>query len=190
MGRRFRPTMYLVVIGSAILVAIGTGAYLAYRSPEPAETAYTASDDVQPTFEKREIYLYFGDDQGTYLTAEPRVIDQPADDVAYSRQILSALFAGPRQGGISVLPEGVEIRALHIMGDGVAFVDFESDAFESHPGGVESELRSIYSIVNTLVLNVDGVRSVKFLIGGKEVATLAGHVDLSHPFEADILRVR
>ena len=76
------------------------------------------------------------------------------------------------------------------MGNGVAFIDFESEAFDNHPGGVESELLSIYSIVNTLVLNVDDVRSVKFLIGGKEAATLAGHVGLSHPFEADILRVR
>ena len=190
MGRPSRPTIYLVLIGSAILVAVGIGGYLVHRSPEPVETAFTTSDDVPPTYEKREIFLYFGDGQGKYLKAESRVVDQPADAVAFCRRILTALFAGPRQGGIAVLPQGVEIRALHIMGDGVAFVDFESEAFESHPGGVESELLSIYSIVNTLVLNVDGVRSVKFLIGGKEVATLAGHVDLSHPFEADILRVR
>ena len=124
------------------------------------------------------------------MKAEPRVIDQPSDAVAFCRQILSALFTGPRLGGIAVLPKGIDIRALHIMGDGIAFIDFDAEAFKGHPGGVESELLSIYSIVNTLVLNVDGVRSVKFLIGGNEAATLAGHVDLSHPFEADILRVR
>jgi len=190
MGHRSRPTFYLVLIGSAIFVAVGMGGYLVHRSPEPNETAFTAPDNAPSAYEKREIYLYFGDGQGKYLKAESRVVDQPADAVAFCRRILSALFSGPRQSGISVLPQGVEIRALHITGDGIAFVDFETEAFDSHPGGVESELLSIYSIVNTLVLNVDDVRTVKFLIGGKEAATLAGHVDLSYPFEADILRVR
>jgi len=190
MGLRSRPTFYLVLIGSAIVVAIGVGGFFAYRAPERVDTAFVTSDDAPPTYGKRQIYLYFGDGRGKYLKAEPRVIDQPPDAAAFCRRILSALFAGPRQGGISVLPQGIEIRALHIMGDGIAFVDFGSEAFVSHPGGVESELTSIYSIVNTLVLNVDDVRSVKFLIGGKEAATLAGHVDLSRPFEADILRVR
>ncbi len=190
MGRLSRPTIYLVLIGSAILVAVGMGVFLADRSPERTEKGFSVPDDAPSTFEKREIYLYFGDSQGKYLTAESRVVDQPSDAVAFCRRILAALLLGPRQGGIPVLPQGVEIRALHIMGDGVAFIDFESEAFKSHPGGVESELLSIYSIVNTLVLNVDGIRSVKFLIGGKEAATLAGHVDLSHPFEADLLRVR
>ncbi len=190
MGRGSRPSVYLVLIGSAIVVAVAIGGYLAHRSLQRPETAYTASENAPAISEKQEIYLYFGDSRGEYLKAEPRTVDLPADPVALSRRLLTALFSGPRLGGIPVLPKEIEIRALHIMGDGIAYVDFEPESFESHPGGVESELLSIYSIVNTLVLNVDGVRSVKFLIGGKEAATLAGHVDLSHPFEADILRVR
>jgi hypothetical protein len=49
---------------------------------------------------------------------------------------------------------------------------------------------TIYSIVDTLVLNLEQVRQVKFLIGGQEAATLAGHVDLSRPFKADMLWIR
>ena len=49
---------------------------------------------------------------------------------------------------------------------------------------------TIYSIVNTLVLNMEEIRWVKLLIGGQEAATLAGHVDLSHLFNADMLWVR
>ena len=190
MGRRSRPTIYLVLIGSAILAASGMGWYLAHQAPKSSMTALTAPGVEVPVSEKRQVYLYFGDGQGRYLKAEPRVVEQPADAVAFCRLILLTLFKGPRQGGVSVLPQAIEIRALHLMGDGVAYLDLESEAFDHHPGGVECELLSIYSIVNTLVLNVDGVRSVKFLIGGKEAATLAGHVDLSHPFKADILQVR
>jgi hypothetical protein len=191
MGRGSRPTIYLVLIGGAILVAIGMGWYVAHRSPEPGASAPSpAGDEGAPAFERRQVYLYFGDSQGRYLKAEARGVEQPADKAAFCRQLLSALFDGPRKGGVSVLPRGIKIRALHITGDGVAYLDLESGAFDNHPGGVESELLSIYAIVNTLVLNVDGVDSVQFLIGGKEAATLAGHVDLSQPFAADILQVR
>jgi spore germination protein GerM len=191
MGRVSRPTIYLVLIGSAILVAIGLGWYVAHRSPERSVSVLSVSgSDDAPAFERQQVYLYFGDGQGRYLTAEARVVEQTADVAAFCRKILSALFDGPRQGGVPVLPQGIGIRALYITGEGVAYLDFESGAFDDHPGGVQSELLTIYAIVNTLVLNVDGVRSVQFLIGGKEAATLAGHVDLTHPFEADILRVR
>jgi spore germination protein GerM len=191
MGRGSRPTIYLVLIGSALLVAIGMGWYVAHRSPQPgALMPGPAGDEGAPALERRQVYLYFGGSQGRYLKAEARAVEVPADKVAFCRQLLSALFDGPRQGGVSVLPQGITIRALHITGDGVAYLDFESGAFDNHPGGVQSELLTIYAIVNKLVLNVDGVDSVQFLIGGKEAATLAGHVDLSHPFAADILQVR
>ncbi len=190
MGRGSRPTIYLVLIGSAILTAAGMGWFVARQSADNGPATLSTPGDEARALEKRQVYLYFGDGEGRYLKAEARVVDQPADAVAFCRKILLALFDGPRQGSISVLPREIGVRALHLTGEGVAYLDFEPESFINHPGGVESELLSIYAIVNTLVLNVDGVRSVKFLIGGKEAVTLAGHVDLSHPFEADILRVR
>jgi hypothetical protein len=72
----------------------------------------------------------------------------------------------------------------------VAYLDFAAGSFSNHPGGAGAELLSIYSIVNTLVLNVDGIRSVKFLIGGRESVTLAGHSDLRFPFEVDMMWIR
>jgi hypothetical protein len=76
------------------------------------------------------------------------------------------------------------------MTETAAVVDFEEQPFTAHPKGIDAELLSIYSIVNTLVFNMDSVRLVKILIGGREAVTFAGHVDLSHPFAADMLWVR
>jgi hypothetical protein len=163
---------------------------LADRASEETETASYGFDDATPVLEKREIHLYFGDPQGRYLTAEQRIVEQYADDVAFGRQILETLLEGPRQGTSRTLPSDADLRAFYIVSEGIAYVDFEVGSFNNHPGGVETELLSIYSIVNTLVLNVEKIRSVKFLIGGQEAATLAGHVDLSHPIKADMLWVR
>lgn len=189
MGRRLHPVSHLALFGIAIIIAAGVGWYLAHQSAQQMNGELNTVGVETPSVEKVEIYLYFGDSQGRYLTAEKRIIDRPADAVAFGRRILTVLLDGPEQGGSPTLPGGVGLRAFHIS-DGAAFVDFESGSFDRHPGGVKTELLSIYSIVNTLVLNVEEIRTVKILIGGQEPATLAGHVDLSHPFEADILRVR
>jgi hypothetical protein len=190
MGRRSHPIVFITLFCSVIVIAVVFGWYLADRSAEEFEAASNGFEEDAPVFEKREIHLYFGDHQGRYLKAEQRIVEQPVDDVAFGRRILEALLEGPKQGTSRSLPPDAGLRAFFIVSDGTAYVDFEAGSFDNHPGGVETELLSIYSIVNTLVLNVEKIRSVKLLIGGQEAATLAGHVDLSHPLKADMLWVR
>lgn len=190
MGRRSHPILLFTLFCSAIAVAAVIGWYLADRSEEVTEIASNDLNDAAPVLEKREIHLYFGDLQGRYLTAEQRIVEQPADDVAFGRHILAVLLEGPKQGTSRTLPPDADLRAFYISSEGTAYVDFKAGSFDNHPGGVDTELLSIYSIVNTLVLNVEKIRSVKLLIGGQEAATLAGHVDLSHPIKADMLWVR
>jgi hypothetical protein len=59
-----------------------------------------------------------------------------------------------------------------------------------HPGGVRSELLTVYAVVNTLILNLPEVSAVKILIEGREVSTLAGHIALEDPLNADMLLIR
>ena len=40
---------------------------------------------------------------------------------------------------------------------------------------------TVYTIVNAVVTNLPSIREVQLLIGGQEVDTLAGHVDLRRP---------
>lgn len=187
---------YLTALfGIVFLIAVSLGWLAAKRSaeiPPPAAEEIPVAVDAKS---KVAAHIYFGDRQGRFLTAEQRVFDAPSDDLAFGRQLVQALIEGPRKQGSRTLPETAQLRAVYLFSDragenGTAVVDFDAQAFTTHPGGVNAELLSIYSIVNTLVFNVDGVRSVKILIGGREAATLAGHVDLSHPFAADMLWVR
>ncbi len=190
MQRPIWPLQYLVLIGVAIVIAASVGWYLAKRSnpstpygPQPAE--------LKPgPLQKRAVHLYFGDNQGKFLTAEQRVLNQPQDATLIGKQIVEALIQGPIGQGSPTLPPDARLRSFFVADDSTAYVDFELTSFDHHPSGVGAELLSIYSIVNTLVLNVEAIRSVKFLLGGQEAATLAGHVDLSRKFQADMLWVR
>ena len=44
-----------------------------------------------------------------------------------------------------------------------------------------NELLTVFTIVNAIITNLPDVQSVQLLIDGREVDTLAGHVDLRRP---------
>ena len=64
---------------------------------------------------------------------------------------------------------------------GVAYVDFSAEIRDNHPGGSAEEVLTVDSIINTIARNVAQVQAVQFLVEGRPIATLAGHVDLSAP---------
>ncbi len=71
-----------------------------------------------------------------------------------------------------------------------AFVDLSPEARTRHTGGALDELFSIYAIVNAVTANLPAISRVQILVDGKEVDTLAGHVDLRHPLEKNLRWVR
>ncbi len=135
------------------------------------------------------VYLYFADNKNQYLLGEERFGLGSDDPVLFCRQIVDALIKGPHSDLLGTIPSATEIRAVYID-EKTAYVDFTREVAASHPGGVRSELMTIYSIVNTLVLNVDGVDQVKILIGGQDAETLSGHIDIRFPLNADMLLIR
>lgn len=181
-------TLVLFGIGLALTMATGWRVTAHTSAANATPGAVAAQVDGPPT--KTMVHLYFGDSQGRYLVAEQRIVEKPADRASLGRLLIEALIEGPSQGAVRTLPGDARLDAVYITRAGVACVDFAADSFTAHPGGIGAELLSIYSIVNTLVLNVDGIRSVKFLIDGREASTLAGHADLQAPFEVDMLWVR
>lgn len=190
MKNRLRVSHYIILFGLLIVAAVVTGWWLAGTMSKPVRQTAAVARPALTEVANRVAHLYFGDRQGQYLMAEQRVIEKPADPVSFCRSLVEALIEGPRKGGSPILPLDAGIRAVYLLDTGTAVVDFKAAAFAHHPGGVTSELLSVYAIVNTLVLNNDAVRNVKLLIGGREADTLAGHVTLEQPYKADMLWVR
>lgn len=140
---------------------------------------------------RTDVYLYFGAETDSFLVAEKRTVYGAADPVTLSRNIIDALISGPAgKNLVRTLPEGTICRAFYLADKEVAYADFSATIRDRHPGGSEAELLAIYSIVNSLVLNVDEIKKVKILIEGNEADTLAGHIDLRSPFAADMRMVR
>lgn len=135
------------------------------------------------------LYLYFADPDRPYLSAEERPAPAEKDPVALCRLLVASLIQGPDKGLVRALPAETLLRAVFID-DKIAYVDFGREISDFHPGGILSELMTVYSIVNTLVLDVDGVDQVKLLIDGRDADTLAGHIDIRFPLAADMMIIR
>ena len=136
------------------------------------------------------VYLYFADEENAYLIAEERSLSYTAEPAQFGKDIIGALITGPDKQLMRTIPINTTLRALYLTNKGTAFVDLSENVKENHPGGIKSELITIYSIVNSLILNIEQIKTVKILIGGRESITLAGHIDLRFPLKANMLLVR
>ena len=136
------------------------------------------------------VHLYFADTDHLYLKSESRSFTSFKDPVQFGRAIVEALIKGPKQDLLQTLPKKSTLRSFFVTKENIAYVDLGEDIKESMPGGAKSEMLAIYSLVNSLILNVPEVEKVKILIGGRESPTLDGHMDLRFPFKANMLLIR
>ncbi len=140
--------------------------------------------------EQQVVHLYFADVKRPFLVAEARVMVNPGDPMAFGRQLVAELINGPAGGNLATLPAGTQLRSFFILGDGTAVVDFSTHLRENHSGSCRLEQLTLFSVVNSLTLNVSEINRVKILIDGAETQTLTGHMPLEFPLTADMLLTR
>lgn len=168
------------VIGLALLVWLlfwGVPAWLDRDGPaaRPAES--------QTAAEARRISatLFFVSSDAQSLTAVPREVPYGATPSEQARHIVTAQLGQPPASLHTAIPKGTTLRGVFVSETGEAFVDLSAEAAGNHSGGSLAELFTIYSIVNAVTVSLPSVLTVQILIDGREVDTLAGHVDLRHP---------
>ena len=135
-----------------------------------------------PTARRIRVTLFMLSESGTALATEDREIALADTLQEQAKQVLRELLAGSRQGRSSAVPRGVQLRELFITPQGLAFVDFSQELVSNHIGGSRAEELTVYSLSNTLIANFPAVKRVQFLVEGREVPTLAGHLDLTQPY--------
>lgn len=143
-------------------------------APEPEETERRAV-----TFE-----LYFPG-PGGQLHSEERELAVSDDPRARARALVLALLGGPETPELArPFPERVGLLELYLV-DGTAYVDLGAPELEHPPsGGSLAERTMVFSVVDTLVLNVAEVERVVLLWNGVQRESFSGHLDTSVPLEA------
>ena len=184
-------------IGAGVLL-IGVLAWAVTRGLEriagvddtPAQTLPTGPAEPPPGVPRITATLFYGSADGQALVPVQREVALAEGVVPQGREILLAQLEGAPDPHISVIPEGTMLRAFYTTERGDAFVDLSPAASGQHGGGSTTELLTVYAIVNAVTANLPTIQRVQILIDGREVDTLAGHVDLRRPLERDTSLVR
>ena len=183
-----RRGLWIAIGGGVALLAAGVWLVFAMlpsvltRSPEEPAAAPGAGPSA-PAGESRKIQatLFYVSEDGAELVPVNREVVYGANPAEQARHIVEAQVAAAPSGLVSAIPPGTTVRAVFLAGRGEAYVDLSPEAATAHSGGSLNEALAIFAIVNALTANLADVTAVQILIDGKEVDTLAGHVDLRQP---------
>ena len=155
-------------------------------TPTKAVAAAPSSTPAPPPGRKIKARLFYVAEDGSHLTGVEREIAYGEGTVAQAREIVAAQLAPVAEPLVSAVPAGTMLRALFVSDRGDAYVDLSRDIIASHPGGSTTELLTVFTIVDALTENLPAVRAVQLLVDGKEVDTIAGHIDLRRPLEKNV----
>ena len=137
---------------------------------KPGEEAPVAAGRIQ-------VKLYVLASSGRELATETEEILYSSSLQQQATEVIRLLLR--RSGAI---PRGVSLRELFITSQGVAYLDLSQEVVSNHPGGSSAEELTVFSLSQTLIANFPAVKTVKILVEGREIQTLAGHLDLTIPY--------
>jgi len=182
-----KKTRTILAISAAALAVLLVAVLLLRNKPagfEP-ELMNREVDQGGGIAEFIKVKLFFLSETSPYLQPVFREIEVPEIREELYKKFIALLLAGD-SGHITPVPGGVQLRSLHYLGAReMLLLDFNEPLASAFPGGTSAELEFIYFIVDNICYNFREIKKVKFLIGGNENKTLAGHLDLERPFFPD-----
>ncbi len=187
MSRQSLTRAALVVLAgiAAWVLFFGLPRWYAARTAPAATAAGTAGTTAPSAVRKITATLYYVAEDGMALTPVQREVPFGATVAEQARAIIEAQIAAAAPL-VSAIPPDTKLRDVYVTERGDAFVDLSGELVAKHPGGSLLEIFTVYTLVNALTVNLPAVTRVQILVDGKEVDTLAGHVDLRHPLSKNM----
>lgn len=186
-SRRYVP----YAAGALFVLVVGISLFLLgqRRASETTPDVATRLDDpgVVDVRTGAAVLFFVAEDGMALVEHEQQVEIEAADDsLTRARIILEHQLGAAPSPLESPFPAGTALRAVYLTPTGDAFVDLNREVTREHGGGSLDELFTVYALVNALTTNMPEVSAVQILIEGREVDTLAGHIDLRHPLQRNM----
>jgi len=176
-SRPMQITIFLLLIG-----VLAGGIYMNHiEQRELRDQPRAAGTPLAPPVAGRteDVELMIAYDEDGVLKKEPFNLSLSQEPHTRAKQVLQALINDYAQRpSPHPLAEGANVKDVFVAEGGLFVVDLNGAFADGHRSGVMVEEMTIASMVESLAMNVPGVKRVKFLVDGKERETLAGHADL------------
>ena len=160
--------------------------WLPARYGGPASVPPPAAAAAPVEGRKIKARLFYVAESGAKLAGAEFDVPYGEGTVEQAKAIVNAQLAPPAPPLVSAIPAGTTLRTLFVTDRGEAFVDLSPEFAAAHRGGSVNELLTVHAIVNALTVNLPVIKAVQLLVDGKEVDSLAGHVDLGRPLAQNL----
>jgi hypothetical protein len=175
--RRIGSNGFLIVAAVIIFIlAVAAGSYLLLRMERaPLPPGLTSLPQQRPD-DSLMITLFMPADDA--LSAGPVAVKRQPDTQAQAREALIAALSDVRAAQSPVLKD-LKLKELFLDAFGTAYIDLTLIPEGGIRASAADELLALCALVNVLTVNFEEIKQVRFLVDGKEAASLAGHMDLS-----------
>ena len=180
-GRLIAVAVAVALVAFAVTAIVTVGIRSRASRPPTQAPASAVRPAASTPGRKIKARLYYVSADGARLTGVDREVAYADGAAGQAQEIVNAQLSAVAAPLVSAIPPGTMLRALYLTNKGEAFVDLSKEVSTAHTGGTQDELLTIYAIVDALTSNLPAVTSVQLLVDGKEVDTLAGHIDLRRP---------
>jgi len=154
----------------------------------PVSSIAIGETEAQNFKDKAQVHLYFASEDGSKLKLEIRYIplaDAKGSTNSLATRIVDELISGPnsKSGLKATMPkDSKQVSKVSIDNTkGVATVNLSSEFVNNHPGGIDTERLTIYSIVNSLT-ELKEIQEVSFLVNGEKRKEFKGNFQFDIPF--------
>ena len=186
-----RERLVYVGVATALVLVAAISVFFAglqRLTEDPTPVTPDGSAATQLPTDPGSLVLFYVAENGLGLVTREHTITQTEsqDAVARARLVAEEQLGAAPAPLASPFPEGTRVQAIYLTPTGDAFVDLSLEVSRGHQGGSLDELLTVYALVNALTINVPEISAVQILVDGREVDTLAGHVDLRRPLARDM----
>jgi spore germination protein GerM len=168
---------YIIGVLVILFVLAGYIIYITYIKPIPIT--------VKPLPAKEFVTLYFYNPDTDTLKPEQRTIVQTTGVLETCSVIIGELERGSNTGLTTPIPVDVKVNDASLQPNGILFIDLSKNLISETPEGSSAEITAIYSIVNSIAKNINGVKAVQITIDGKLLQTLETHIEIDQPIIPD-----
>lgn len=174
-----------VALGACVLI-LSVGVWLvATRLPRwltsAPDTGATSTDTSASEARRIQATLFYVSEDGTALIGVNRDVLYGATPAEQARLLVEAQVGTPPNGRLTAIPKGSTVRSVYLTEAHEAYVDLGGAIASGQAGGSLNEALTVYAIVNAVITNLPDITGVQILVDGKEVDSLAGHLDLRAP---------
>jgi spore germination protein GerM len=181
MNRRAAAIFFVATLFTALVAGTLWWRHRRQRPP-PESVEQPAVVSTEEPEETAKAVLYFPGEGGRLYPEEREMALRETVEQRITN-LVQELLAGPTENSLfPPLPSEVSLGPVHVTADGLVYVDLDAPPKQTRPPwGSKREMLAVYSLVNTVLLNIPEVDAVVLLWNGQQTTTFAGHLDTSRP---------